>query len=69
MFTALVPIYERTGETGLIYERNPNGTLFHWYRVKFEPRAIVKDLDEAKDRFGRNVVLEYIGKPPGSISQ
>lgn len=58
MFQALTPRYEKTGETTY----GPDDKPIHWFAVSWRPQGIVQDLPEARDRFGRNVVLEWIGK-------
>jgi hypothetical protein len=53
------PKTEKTGETG----RGPDGEKIHWHRVVgWVLQGTVRDMQEAKQRFGGSPVLERIAE-------
>jgi len=58
MYTALKIIRIPTGQFFTEYDRQGNLVRKEWHRIDWEPLGEVKDLAEAKKRFGGSPVLE-----------
>ena len=58
MYTALKIIRIPTGQTFSEYDRSGQLVRKEWFRVEWKPLGIVKDVAEAKTRFGGSPVLE-----------
>jgi hypothetical protein len=57
MYVALKPIYEKTGEVTY----GPDGKPMPWFRVSWSELGRVRNLTEAKSKFGGSPVLAWIG--------
>lgn len=57
MYIALKPLYEKTGEVTY----GPDGKPMPWFRVAWAALGRVRDMAEAKQKFGGSPVLEWAG--------